>query len=180
MEPGRANYPPPDWVPDWLPTPAPFELATRAPPPAPSSTTLISSSGDTQDPPRSNGSASHGQDAGGSFVERPRVEILVKPEPDRTVKRSLKGIHLFVGEPAPLSGRNRRDNTRTDDHDQRDTGDGPVLAERPDPRARRAPGGAPLLRPRRPAGVGRHAVRHGAAVHLAGPRRAVRLRQHLC
>ncbi|KAI8258099.1 Arginine permease CAN1 [Colletotrichum sp. SAR11_239] len=35
-------------------------------------------------------------DGNQGFTERPPIEVLVKPEPDRTVKRKLKGIHLFM------------------------------------------------------------------------------------
>ncbi|TDZ34984.1 Arginine permease CAN1 [Colletotrichum spinosum] len=95
-DPGRGSDPTPEWLPDWLRVPETTELRAgdplRPPPPPISSTAESSTEGaySHSAAPTDDASIKNG------FTERPRLEILVRPEPDRTVRRKLRGIHLFM------------------------------------------------------------------------------------
>ncbi|KAF4827276.1 Arginine permease CAN1 [Colletotrichum tropicale] len=83
-----------DWMPDWIPRgstemgPVVSPLSPSAIPES-SSNVLIHQKASDYGP-------SETSDGNQGFTERPPIEVLVKPEPDRTVKRKLKGIHLFM------------------------------------------------------------------------------------
>lgn len=83
-----------DWIPDWIPRGS-TEMGPVVSPLSPSAIPVVSSNVLIHQKASDYG-PSETSDGNQGFTERPPIEVLVKPEPDRTVKRKLKGIHLFV------------------------------------------------------------------------------------
>lgn len=114
------------------------------------------------------------------FTQGPPLVVLVKPEHDRTVKRKLRGIHLFVSAtPASSIQCHQSFNIMRDDCHKRDNWHGSLLEKQP-----RSPNQRPsccslLIHPcRTPRMVG-HAVYDRASLPLACTGRPIRLRRHL-
>ncbi|KAF9872800.1 amino acid permease [Colletotrichum karsti] len=97
-DPKRVSGSTPEWLPDWFLGPDAAEMKRNASPAPPTSIAEGSSDGilghKAIEHAANDGNENNENNDG--FTERPGIEILVKPEPDRTVKRKLRGIHLFM------------------------------------------------------------------------------------